>query len=458
MSFPRYPAYKDSGVEWLGQVPEHWSVITLKRDLDFLTSGSRGWAANYADEGALFLRIGNLSRNDPSLDLADIQRVEVPDGAEAERTRVRPGDVLFSITAYLGSVAVIPSGLETAYVSQHIALARLAGRVLLPPWVGYVTLSNAGQAYPAIQGYGGTKIQLSLDDVAGLLMTAPPLAEQQRIVDFLDRETAKIDALVAEYRTLIELLKEKRQAVISHAVTKGLDPTVPMKDSGVEWLGTVPTHWEVLALSRITSERCDGPFGISIKSEHYTDNGARVIRLQNIRAGRFDGTDEAFLDLDYFEQELSGHDVIAGDVLIAGLGDENNQVGRACVAPEDLGPALVKADCFRFRVRHEGCRPSFIATQLSAGASFDGGYYATGTTRQRIPLSVTGRRRIVLPPVAEQRAIAGFLDRETAKLDALITEAEQAISLLQERRTALISAAVTGKIDVRGLVDRDEAA
>jgi type I restriction enzyme S subunit len=180
--------------------------------------------------------------------------------------------------------------------------------------------------------------------------------------------------------------------------------------------------------------------------------------LQNIRAGRFDGTDEAFLDLGYFQQELSGHDVVAEDVLIAGLGDENNQVGRACVAPGDLGPALVKADCFRFRLEAKAAVPSFIAMQLSAGASFDGGYYATGTTRQRIPLSVTGRRRIALPPVPEQRAIASRIDRETAKLDALISEAEQAISLLQERRTALISAAVTGKIDVRGLVDRDEAA
>ena len=116
MIFPRYPDYKDSGIEWLGEVPRHWEVFPLKRDLAFLTSGSRGWADHYSDDGALFIRIGNLTRESIHLDLSDIQRVEVPDGAEGERTKVVAGDVLFSITAYLGSVAVVPDGLETAYV------------------------------------------------------------------------------------------------------------------------------------------------------------------------------------------------------------------------------------------------------------------------------------------------------------------------------------------------------
>jgi type I restriction enzyme S subunit len=125
MSFPAYGSYKDSGVEWLGEIPAHWTIMPLKRDLDFLTSGSRGWADHYADDGALFIRIGNLTRDRLTLDLDDIQRVDVPPGAEGERTQVQPGDLLFSITAYLGSVAVVPEKLETAYVSQHVALARL---------------------------------------------------------------------------------------------------------------------------------------------------------------------------------------------------------------------------------------------------------------------------------------------------------------------------------------------
>ena len=138
---------------------------------------------------------------------------------------------------------------------------------------------------------------------------------------------------MAEQERLIALLKEKRQAVISHAVTRGLNPAVPMKDSGVEWLGKVPTHWEVLPLARITADKCDGPFGSALKTEHYVDSGVRVVRLQNIAADAFRGTDSAFIGENYYQNELNGHDVKEGDVLIAGLGDERNVVGRACIAP-----------------------------------------------------------------------------------------------------------------------------
>ena len=214
---------KNSGIEWLGKVPEHWEVLPLKRDLHFLTSGSRGWADHYADDGALFIRIGNLTRNDIHLDLSDIQRVEVPDGTEGERTKVQVGDVLFSITAYLGSVAIVPADMETAYVSQHVALARLRGQLLLPRWVAYIALSSVGKTYLATQGYGGTKIQLSLDDVRNIPMMAPPLAEQQTIAAYLERAIDQFDALTAEANRAIELLQEHRSALISAAVTGKID-------------------------------------------------------------------------------------------------------------------------------------------------------------------------------------------------------------------------------------------
>lgn len=152
---------KDSGLEWLGKVPARWMLAPLRRDILFITSGSRGWADHYADEGEIFIRIGNLTRDSIQLDLSDVQRVSVPAGAEGERTQVCPGDLLFSITAYLGSVAVVPSGLGTAYVSQHVALVRPARQKLLPEWVAYVTLSFMGKTHMETQGYGGTKIQLT---------------------------------------------------------------------------------------------------------------------------------------------------------------------------------------------------------------------------------------------------------------------------------------------------------
>ena len=216
-------AMKDSGIAWLGEVPEHWEVMPLKRDLLFLTSGSRGWADHYADDGALFIRIGNLTRNDIHLDLSDIQRVDVPEGTEGERTKVQAGDVLFSITAYLGSVAVVPEDLEVAYVSQHVALARLSVQSLLPRWVAYTTLSFFGKTYFESSGYGGTKSQLSLDDVKNIPMMVPPIIEQEAIIAFLESETAKFDALTLEANRAIALLQERRSALISAAVTGKID-------------------------------------------------------------------------------------------------------------------------------------------------------------------------------------------------------------------------------------------
>lgn len=214
---------KDSGVEWLGEVPEHWDLMPLKRDLRFLTSGSRGWAEYYSDEGALFIRIGNLTRDSISLDLSDIQRVSVPDGSEGERTKIQAGDLLFSITAFLGSVAVAPENIETSFVSQHVALARLHQEKLSPYWAAYVTLSHIGKTYLESQGYGGTKIQLSLDDVANLILTVPPIEEQNIITEFIKNEVRNIDSLLRETQRAIDLLKERRSALISAAVTGKID-------------------------------------------------------------------------------------------------------------------------------------------------------------------------------------------------------------------------------------------
>ena len=214
---------KDSGVAWIGQVPEHWQVYPLKRALISLTSGSRGWAEHYADSGALFVRIGNLSRDGIDLDLSDVQRVAIPEGTEGVRTRVLPGDLLFSITAYLGSVAVAPQDIGIAFVSQHIALARLKTGNFLPEWLGYITLSVVGKTYLEMQGYGGTKIQLNLEDVGNLLTTVPSIAEQAQIVRMLSNELARLSALKTEAKRAIHLLKERRSALIAAAVTGQID-------------------------------------------------------------------------------------------------------------------------------------------------------------------------------------------------------------------------------------------
>ncbi len=441
MSFPVYESYKDSGQDWIGQVPRHWDVMPLKRDLLFLTSGSRGWADHYSDEGALFIRIGNLTRDSIKLDQTDIQRVAVPDGAEGERTRVRPGDVLFSITAYLGSVAVVPDDIETAYVSQHVALARLRRLRLNPKWAAYVALSHIGKTYLEMQGYGGTKIQLSLDDVAGMFMTVPPAHEQQAIAEFLDRETAKIDDLVAEQQRLIKLLQEKRQAVISHAVTKGLDPAAPMKDSGVEWLGEVPAHWEVKRLKHITPQLT---VGIVVEpSKYYTDEGVPALRSLNVRQGRIEQDNFVFISPEANELHSKSR-LIAGDLVAVRTG----QPGTTAVIPQDLDGC----NCIDLIIIRQPERGSshylcwYLASEAAVRQFTEG---SGGAIQQHFNVSTAADLIVAWPPSVEQPVISQFLDEESQKIDLLMAEAGSAITLLQERRAALISAAVTGKIDVR---------
>jgi type I restriction enzyme S subunit len=451
MSFPRYPTYKDSGVEWLGEVPEHWGVLPIKRDLDFLTSGSRGWAENYADDGELFLRIGNLTRDNIGLDLSDVQRVVVPAGVEGARTKVQEGDLLFSVTAYLGSVAVIPHDFESAYVSQHIALVRLRRSLFSPKWVAYGALSTIGKTWFETQGYGGTKIQLSLDDVKELLMTAPPLSEQSAITEFLDLEIAKIDGLVAEQRRLIELLKEKRQAVISHAVTKGLNPDAPMKPSGNEWLGDVPEHWDVVPLKRLISPGTSISYGI-VQPGESLDDGVPFVQTTNMTSGDF--TPES---LQKTSSEIAGQyprsTLIGGEVLL-GI---RASIGAAHVVPHFLRGANLSRGVARI-VPCKRVSSSYLVSYFATSAvSRYWQLSKQGSTFNEVSIETVRDLEVTVPPVLEQSQITSIVNAVLSQVDALIAEAERAIDLLQERRTALISAAVTGKIDVRGLVETEAA-
>lgn len=204
-------------------LPNGWEASQAKRLLRFITSGSRGWAEYYADEGDIFLRIGNLTRETIELDLNDVQYVRLPANAmEGSRTRTREGDMLVSITADLGSIAVAPKLDKPAYVNQHIALCR-PKKMVNPRWLGYAMVSLQSKQQMLNSGYGGTKIQLSLDDVRHVWLAVPPPDEQQRIADHLDRQTQQFDAQLATLDEQARVLKELRKAIIHEAVTGKID-------------------------------------------------------------------------------------------------------------------------------------------------------------------------------------------------------------------------------------------
>ncbi len=217
-----YPAHKDSGVEWLGKVPEHWVRCRLRNVVSEVTTGSRGWSSYAADDGPLFVRVANLSRGSLELRLEDAVRLDLPATSEAARTRIAEGDLLLSVTAYIGSVGVAPEGLGEAYVSQHVARCRPSPAVA-SKWLGYVLLSSLGQTYGQTRLYGGTKDGLSLDDVRNYPILLPSRGEQRGLVRWIERRLSLLGELRDATESQIELLREYRTRLIADVVTGKLD-------------------------------------------------------------------------------------------------------------------------------------------------------------------------------------------------------------------------------------------
>ncbi len=317
MSFPAYDGYKNSGVELPGEVPTHWHVWKLAHAFRQIGSGTtpKSDRAEYYEDGTIpWVNTGDLE-DGPLAECAK-KITEKATGDHSTLKLYPAGSLLFAMYgATIGKLGLLEF---PATVNQ--ACCVFSGES--PITVKFLFYWFLGLRQKILSlATGGGQPNVSQDILRTLRVACPDEDEQQAISSFLDVETSKIDGLVSEQRRLIELLKEKRQAVISHAVTKGLNPNAPMKPSGIEWLGDVPVHWEVMKLGRVTTDRCDGPFGSGLKSSHYVDEDIRVIRLNNIRHDRFDDSDAAFIDPGHYNGTLGGgHDVVAGDLLIAGLG------------------------------------------------------------------------------------------------------------------------------------------
>ncbi len=214
---------KNSGVEWLGEVPEHWVVKRNKHLLKFVTSGSRGWAEYYSDSGSLFFRIANLTRDTIEPKLSSIQFVTPPQGAEGQRSKIKLNDLLISITADLGSVCVADNSIVGGFVSQHVSLCRPNSLVASARWLAYSVLSDASKAQLLGSGYGGTKIQLSLEDIRELVIAFPPQCEQCDIANFIDGKLSQFGLLIEKAQNTIYLMQERKTALISAAVTGKID-------------------------------------------------------------------------------------------------------------------------------------------------------------------------------------------------------------------------------------------
>ena len=445
MSFPRYPAYKNSGVKWLGEVPEHWELVPLKR-IGHIRYGI-GEPPAYVEDGVRLIRATNVHAGK----LLDEGMVYVnPSDIPSQRILwLEEGDIIVVRSgAYAGDSSIVPPEYGACIAGFDMVL-RIHGAD--PKYIQHSLLSAYLRDYQIeLKRMRAAQPHLNAEELGECILAMPPFDEQFAITDFLDRETAKIDALIAEQQRLIELLQEKRQAVISHAVTKGLNPDAPMKDSGVEWLGEVPEHWEIMGLTKAIGPVVDYRGRTPTKC----DSGTLLVTAKNIRHGEIDySLSEEYVDPLEAEELLQRGRPELGDVLFtmeAPLG----QV--ALVDREDIALAqrVVKFQGIRDRMTN-----SYLMWWLvGSHCQYQLNSLSTGSTALGIKASKLSAVICAVPPISEQQAIDARIRDFTAQFSSVHAVALDQIELLQERRSALISAAVTGQIDVRGLVPEASAA
>ena len=434
-----YPIYRDSGVEWLGDIPARWDVERLKylatlNDETLGESTDPGLEMNYID-------IGSVDAIDGITGTEPIVFEKAPSRA---RRVVRGGDVIAStVRTYLRAIAAIDAPESNLIVStgfavirpRHIESSFASYALRAPHFVERVVANSVGVSYPAINA----------SSLACFEIPYPGVDEQRAVAEFLDRETAKIDALVAGKERLIRLLQEKRAALITGAVTRGLDPNVPMKDSGVEWLGEIPAHWEVTPLKHLLS-RCD--YGIS--ESLGGDGDIRVLTMAHIQNGEVILPDDG---------SINGVDrsmmLDLGDLLFNRT-NSRELVGKVGLFRGELGDQVTFASYLVRLTTREGVDPEWLNYLLNSTGVLGMARSMALLSVNQANLNPTKYQQIVVPvpTLSEQQSIARFVRCETGRINALSAKIQQAIDHLREFRTALISAAVTGKIDVREAASR----
>jgi len=474
--FKPYPETKDSGIEWLGRVPAHWKSRRLK----CMASINLSNVDKKTEEGQEPVHLCNyvdVYKNESITSDMDFM-VASATQEQIRRFALQADDVLITKDSESWDDIAVPACVEAdmpdVLCGYHLALIRpdrksdmpdvLCGYhlALIRPdrkrFVGrYVARAFASvglrdQFWVAANGI--TRFGLTGDAIRAGWFPVPPYDEQKAIADFLDRETAKIDTLVEKKERLIELLQEKRTALITHAVTEGLDPNVPMKDSGIEWLGEIPEHWKAVPFKTLLARNDSGVWGED-------PNGVADTVVLRSTEQKSDGSwciaDPASRSLSH--RERAEAILVNEDLVVTKSSGSQLHIGKTSYVDEHVGSL---GACFsnfmqRLRVKEGNTARLFWRFMNSPACRQQFVYLSTTTTGLgNLNGGIIGAVWAPVAPTDEQRAIADFLDRETAKIDALIAKVGEAIERLKEYRTALISAAVTGKIDVRGYTASEE--
>ncbi|WP_298441407.1 restriction endonuclease subunit S [uncultured Ferrimonas sp.] len=441
--YAAYPEYQDSGIEWLKEMPTHWKLVRSKHIFKRVQRPVR------AEDGIV------TAFRDGQVTLRSNRRTEGFTNAAKEigYQGVRKGDLLVhAMDGFAGAIGVSDSDGKCSPVCS-VCMPWSEGSVNTG-YFGYLVRQLAVTDFitSLAKGIRERSTEFRFSEFSSLFLAVPPKNEQQKIADFLDHETSKIDTLIAKQEKLIALLKEKRQAVISHAVTKGLNPDAKMKDSGVEWLGEVPEHWVVCCLKHIKGRHkgsfVDGPFGSNLKSEHFVNNGdAYVIESNFATTGTLDSTKLKTISKSHFET-ISRSETKEGAIIIAKIGA---RYGMNSVLPALDKKAVVSGNSLSLTVDNERMEVDYchhLLSHLKNERAMDDGVNVTA--QPALSLGQLNNLPFLAPSKEEQREIVQSIEKCNQVTSEMLKKSERLILLSNERKTALISAAVTGKIDVRG--------
>ena len=430
----RYPEYKESGVEWIGEIPEPWEMIHTKYLFRLVTEPA---PQNHDYELlSIYTDIGVRPRKELE---ERGNRATTTDGYWL----VKKGDFIVNkLLAWMGAIGL--SDYEGVTSPAYDILRKI--QPLNERFYEY--LFRCGLYFTEFKkwskGIMEVRLRLYFNQFGQIPLVFPPVDDQNKIVDFLDRKTGQIDELIRTKERNIELLHEKRTVLINQVVTKGLNPNVEMKPSGVEWIGEIPMHWIAVPLTKYLESIID----YRGRTPEKTESGRFLVTAKNIRDGQIDyEISQEFTSEDEYQRIMTRGMPQIGDVLFtteAPLGEVANV--------DDVSIALAQR-IIKFRPKSDRLNPYFLKYWiLSYSFQSELHQYATGSTVLGIKASKLGLLKLNLPPLNEQKQIVDFLDRKTQQIDELIATEQRKIELLKEYRQSLISEVVTGKIDVRSEV------
>lgn len=435
MSMPEYPQYKESGVDWLGDIPRHWAMSRVK--FDSVVKARVGWhglkSDEFTDEGPYLVTGSDF--NGKTIDWSNCYHCTEERYDQDQNIQLSDGDLLITKDGTIGKLMLVTDLPSRATLNSGIFVVRPIKSSYKAEFYYWMLQSSVFFDFIALRQTGSTISHLYQETFGNLPYGLPPLDEQTQIVRFLDHETAKIDALILEQERLIELLQEKRQAVISHAVTKGLDPDVPMKDSGVEWLGEVPAHWTIRKGSYIGRLFGSDPVPESMVLE---EGRIPFLKVASLSASNIDVSSwDWFVSSEYQGALRPAKNFIVFPKRGAAIFlNKVNVVNRkAVIDPNLMGWEISEGHVTEFYAHVLKCRGLSELADVSTVPQINNKHVAP----EMFPV----------PPVEEQRGIVRFLETRIQEMERLNESAKKSIELLMERRSALISAAVTGKIDVR---------